>query len=59
MESPFKTVEKKEENLVSQKDLLIYYSEHYPSKLIINWLCRNNIKLIKNREFCFTLPNDE
>ena len=59
MESPFKTIEKKEENLVSQKDLLIYYSEHYPSKLIINWLCRNNIKLIKNREFCFTLPNDE
>jgi len=34
-----------------------YYLEYYPSELVINWLCRNEIKNLKYREISFKLPN--
>ena len=58
MESPFKKIEKQEEYSISDTQFKLYYSKFYPSKLIINWLCRNNIELLKNRELCFTVHND-
>ena len=59
MESPFKVIESQEEEYsIPLLNFSLYYSEFYPSKLILNWLCRNNIKLLKNRELCFTVQND-
>ena len=57
MKSPFKKIESKKKYSISEEDLKTYYSNFYPSGLIINWLCRNNLKLLKYRELCFTLPN--
>ena len=59
MESPFKKIENEEKYSITEKQFSSYYSKFYPSKLIINWLCRNNIKLLKNRELCFTIQNDK
>lgn len=36
-----------------------YYSMYYPSKLIIDWLTKKDIKNLKNREFCFTLEQNK
>ena len=58
MESPFKKIESQEEYSISETQFKSYYSKFYPSKLILNWLGRNNIKLLKNRELCFTVQND-
>jgi len=59
MESPFKKIEDKEEYSISEEQFRTYYSHFYPSKLILNWLCRNNITLLKNRELCFTIENNK
>lgn len=34
-----------------------YYLEYYPTKLVIDWLCRKQIDNLKFREFSFKLPN--
>ena len=59
MESPFKKIEIQEEYSTSLSNFKSYYLHFYPSKLIINWLSRNDIKLLKNRELCFTMENDK
>ena len=48
---------KKEESITSEQ-FSSYYSLYYPIKLIIDWLCRNDIRKLKNRELCFTIEND-
>jgi len=48
---------KKEESITSEQ-FSSYYSLYYPKKLIIDWLCRNDIRKLKNRELCFTIEND-
>jgi DNA primase small subunit len=58
MESLFNKNQNKEETITS-KQFSLYYSLYYPSKLIINWLCRNEIEKLKNRELCFTIENDK
>ena len=57
MESLFNENQKKEES-IPLKQFSLYYSLFYPSELIIKWLCRNEIKKLKNRELCFTIEND-
>ena len=52
--SPFKKILTEEEYSISPSQFSLYYSKFYPSKLILNWLCRNNINLLKNRELSFT-----
>ena len=47
------------EDSISSKQFSLYYSLFYPSELIINWLCRNDLNKLKNRELCFTIENDK
>ena len=58
MESTSTKIKNQEEYSISPSDFSSYYSKFYPSKLIINWLCRNDIKKLKNRELCFTIQDD-
>ena len=58
LSSPFKNIHIQEEFTILPYQFSAYYSKFYPSKLIINWLCRNDIKLLKNRELCFTVKNE-
>ena len=58
MESLSKKPQNREDS-ISSKQFSLYYSLFYPSELIINWLCRNEIEKLKNRELCFTIENDK
>lgn len=49
----------KESFTVTSELLKKYYSQYYPNKLIINWVTKNDINKLKNREFCFTLENNK
>ena len=49
----------KEKSNISEETLKKYYLEFYPSKLIIDWLCRKDIKQLKFREFSFQLTEDK
>ena len=59
MDSSVIKLNNNQEDFVFTLDLLKkYYYLYYPSKLIIDWVTKNDIKRLKNREFCFTLEND-
>lgn len=48
-----------QEDFIFSLDILKkYYHQYYPSKLIIDWVTKNDIKNLKYREFCFTLENN-
>lgn len=51
--------DKKDELAFSLDILKKYYSMYYPSKLIIDWITKKDIKKLKNREFCFTLEQNK
>ena len=58
MESLSKKPQNREDS-ISSKQFSLYYSLFYPSELIIKWICRNDLKKLKNRELCFTIENDK
>ena len=60
MESNIMKLNNNPEDFILSPDILKkYYSQYYPSELIINWLTKNDKKNLKKREFCFTSQNDK
>jgi DNA primase small subunit len=58
MDFPFVKIESQKDYSIPPDKYFNYYSKLYPFKLVINWLCRNDTKLLKNRELCLTNQKD-
>lgn len=48
----------KEESLVTQEGMKIYYEKYFPYEIFCSWLGQGDVDHFQRREFSFTLQND-